>query len=446
MLPPEVCRGDPINPGIPQGPGTLCRPNFCQACCVPFGVIVDECIVTMPPDCLSRGGTPQGKSTQCIAGERQCSTGACCLASQNEAGDVIITCEDDVQSGQCISRSGFFLGHGSSCVAGTCPPGGACCLWLGDCIMTFEDTCNFFNQEDCGPQFFWQGDGTACSEVECPPVAKCCHGFAAQDCDNKTEDECRDLGGVWGSPFERLCCASDPDPCLGACCILDGLLCIETDAPTCVFNNQGVFIGFGTLCEQIECPTEIGACCYSPTGDPFEARVCVETTLDDCINSRLGEFMGVNRPCFDSLCIDVNACCLPFPSCGCNETVTEAECDLQDGTWWPALSCADILTSSCLCPGDPLCIGACCGNPNTVNCHDPEGDPLERPCCRGCICCKAVCLFIDPVCCDPPPPASGWDFICADWANRCCTPTCWDTCPVLVRDVVCQYLGFGPPP
>lgn len=435
MQSPDSCL---VSGGVPQGEGSNCRPNLCQACCVPFGGELGRCITTTPDDCLSKSGIPQGRRTNCLEKDEfgrpvdHCGTGACCIAN----ADGTSRCEDDTNSLHCLNLWGFFKGLGTSCVVGECPPTGSCCLWDTGCRDTFEQTCNGF--QTCPNALTWMGDGTICDTTDCPEIRLCCHNIPPQ-CDNLSQEDCLAATGTWGEPND-FCCPGNTDPCLGACCLLDGLDCIETDAPSCVSLNNGLFLGFGTNCQGIDCPQIIGACCHRPTGDPFEDRECIQAPLEFCNTLFDSEFMGVGLPCSSALCVDRNACCLPFPGCGCNEVVTEAECDGLGGVYWPNQSCEDIQNTSCLCPGDPLCVGFCCGNPDTVDCDTFGGDPQGRPCCRSCLCCKAICINGNPSCCTTE--LLGWDSICADAARDCCTASCWDTCG---DPAICQFLGIPEP-
>jgi hypothetical protein len=145
---------------------------------------------------------------------------------------------------------------------------GACCLPLGNCIIT--------NPVSCILQFgVFQGIGTNCNNVTCVPTH-------------------------------------------GACCILNGLICVEVGELLCRLLH-GQFQGLGVACDTC---TPMGACCL-PNGD------CEHLSESDC-QSQSGAYQGDFTFCIHVHCPRPGACCLPDGSC---QEIFETQCTALGGTF-----------------------------------------------------------------------------------------------------------------
>jgi len=132
---------------IPQG-----------ACCYPDGSCAD---LLDSADCESQGGAYMGDGTACFAVECPAQPqGACCYADGS--------CADDQYQAQCEADGGTYMGDLTSCAQVECDPQGqgACCYPDGSCGDDMTRT------ECSGQGGVYMGDGTACFEVECDTDVK----------------------------------------------------------------------------------------------------------------------------------------------------------------------------------------------------------------------------------------------------------------------------------
>ena len=228
------------------------------ACC-----LTDHtCVITTESDCVAAGGTYQGDGTICEV--QFC--GVCCFPGKNK---------DDCTFGEiynipsaCDAQGGYFLGECTYC-GGFCDfvDWGSCCLMDGSCVET-----SFFNCKGMNGEF---SAGLSCDCAECVPAPT------------------------------GACVCGEPD----------FFSCEELTQFDCNIAS-GVYQGDGTTC-----PTETGACCFSP-GD------CFENTNEDACTCNGGVYLGVGSTCAD--CDATGACCLPDHTCS---ITTESECSAANGTY-----------------------------------------------------------------------------------------------------------------
>ncbi len=103
----------------------------------------------------------------------------------------------------------------------------------------------------------------------------------------------------------------------GACCWgEDAIQCTATTAELCRDDLQGVWMGTGTTCDDLDgddvadvCQGQVGACCY---GDFAPPNLCTITNEAGC-ELLLGQFMGVGTDCQDLDGDSVADICEPPP-------------------------------------------------------------------------------------------------------------------------------------
>lgn len=136
----------------------------------------------------------------------------------------------------------------------------------------------------------------------------------------------------------------EPGPQTGACCFLDRS-CQALSSSECATQN-GVFMGEGTLCQDVSCgPPFVGACCL-PNGT---CQILIES---DCAAVG-GSYAGNDVACADANCPPAQACCF-CPEGSCQDLTLEA-CAAAGGIpQGPGTSCAAV---PCDCPAPS---GACC--------------------------------------------------------------------------------------
>lgn len=183
---------------------------------------------------------------------------------------------------------------------------GACCVTGGGvqfCSVETQDECTNLGG-------VYGGDGTQCTPfggcIPDGPIGACC---TPGTCFTSTEANCN---GTWLGPDTEC----DPFPCelpaIGACCLEDFQFCFDTDEVQCA-NFKGTFHK-GESCNSIKCgegggKEEVGACCaLSPFG-----MSCIVASEESCLDSG-GEFQGVGTTCDPSPCDagtgPVGACCI----------------------------------------------------------------------------------------------------------------------------------------
>jgi hypothetical protein len=132
----------------------------------------------------------------------------------------------------------------------------------------------------------------------------------------------------------------------GACCDVDGFCTDNVNGNDCT-NAGGTFMGQGSMCGALNCPTPVGACCLS--GE------CLDDVAESVCESLTDAFyMGNGSPCDGALCA-LGACCMEDGSC---EDFMPIECSLAAGTYEGAeTSCA---TFDCPQPRGSCCIETTC--------------------------------------------------------------------------------------
>ena len=173
-------------------------------------------------------------------------------------------------------------------------------------------------------------DQDACTGViDCGSDAgACCYPFEGL-CRVGTEEECHGVGEVFAEPGTS-CYAGF---CLDACCNENNGYCRETSEAWCLLQEDSVYYGMGTSCDDIVCG---GACC-TYWGE------CDQTGEEACAG--YGTFQGSGSTCEELFC--GGACCMPWGDCW---YIGEQAC-LHDGDVFHGLgtSCEDV-----------VCRGACC--------------------------------------------------------------------------------------
>ncbi len=304
-----TCEGDPYL-GQWMGAGTSCSddPPPCNgACCTETGCVDNVTAMT----CLSaHAGQFVGAGTSCSDDPSPCN-GACCT----DEG-----CIDGIDAMTCMTTySGQFMGAGTSCSdPGICS--GACCT---------GETCQFVTQTECSNlSGTFYGYNTTCDPNPCiQPSGACCtpEGCIA-DVSGIT---CATVySGMWMGPGSSC---SDPNPCVGACCIDDS--CQVLDPGECNLLG-GEFLNYGSGCDFNPCgPT--GACC---TEFPV-ITICSDMTEEGCAAlGSVATFHGVGTYCdnidgnsngIPDICEDLEgACCYSDGSCMMQ---TDEDCQLDGG-------------------------------------------------------------------------------------------------------------------
>ena len=114
-------------------------------------------------------------------------------------------------------------------------PQGACCIDGGQCIETYQSTCELGNGT-------FQGSGTTCATVSCAdPEGACCIGG---NCSIYTELDCGNAGGSY---------AGDGSTCATTGCT-EGACCIDSDCSiTLQADCDGSWYGDNTTCVDVTC-------------------------------------------------------------------------------------------------------------------------------------------------------------------------------------------------
>jgi len=206
------------------------------ACCFPNGSCSNN---LREPECVSQGGTWQGKNSQCATANCPAPTGACCLTINNCVNATEATCD---------ANGGTFLGEGTECEEGICTPGvGACCLTNGSCIDgVTADQCNLFSGA------IYQGDNTTCISAPCDVEATgaCC--LADGSCLNDlTSEDCATQGGTYQGDESACASVECPQP-TGACCLTNGSCLDAISAADCQAQG-GAYQGDDSACATVEC-------------------------------------------------------------------------------------------------------------------------------------------------------------------------------------------------
>jgi hypothetical protein len=253
----------------------------------------------------------------------------------------------------------------------TAQPTGACCYDDGSCV-------DGMTQSDClqsGGDY--GGDGSTCAGVDndgngvddfCDGVVTlgaCCYGNPLSPlCMTTTQSICEAAGGLAGTWYSGLDCATFTCPVAGACCYEDaasGWTCVVTaDAATCEALPNGTWYE-GQDCASITCP-ETGACCYD------DGSCADGMTQSDCLQSG-GDYGGNGSTCagtdndgngVDDFCdgvVTLGACCYGDPTSPLCINTTQSVCEAPGGlagTWYAGQDCATFT-----CPTQQT-EGACC--------------------------------------------------------------------------------------
>lgn len=132
---------------------------------------------------------------------------------------------------------------------------------------------------------------------------------------------------------------------IGACCDVNAV-CGESVPSTLCAEQGGTFMGDGSLCGDVTCPTPVGACCLGGT--------CLDTTAQTICESLSGGFyIGNGSICSETLC-QQGACCMPDGSC---VNQLDSQCAAAGGTFNGGTTCAAF---SCPQPRGACCIQELC--------------------------------------------------------------------------------------
>jgi len=155
----------------------------------------------------------------------------------------------------------------------------------------------------------------------------------------ETQQSCIQSGGSYsgdGTVCQNIDCSLDT----GACCDLG------TCSLTTFSNCNGNFFGIGTNCVGIDCNNVFtGPCCFTDSS-------CSEVTSIECINAG-GSYFGDNLTCLDISCaVEVDgACCSSIGDCSMQ---TPSSCISSGGTFLgEGLLCSQINCNAYI-------VGACC--------------------------------------------------------------------------------------
>ncbi len=171
-------------------------------------------------------------------------------------------------------------------------------------------------------RWFWEIHGAQLPEA-------CC--FPDGHCEDLVPFTCLQKGGLPMGQGTFCAATICPATDLGACCYGDlNVLCAITDPVTCQDQLNGVWKGPGTNCDDLngngvadicEEPQDFGACCYGEV-----AVLCVLTDAVTCQQLYNGVWMGPGTNCADldgngiadiceGLLPEPQACCLPDGMC-----------------------------------------------------------------------------------------------------------------------------------
>jgi len=215
--------------------------------------------------------------------------GSCCFCPQDTN---VKLCIDYCNRDYCINLGGQFSNR--SCVerAGTtdCFPEGACCV-NGKCVNTNLESCTkyggvFFPDELCSTTIIEGEPAFSCPDACSTGLGSCCYKGR---CLNLNQAECNaipDTVFILGKSCNELPPVNGTDYCcsvsnyVGACCFSDGQgnsNCEGGKRPEECASSGGVFMGLGTLCEEINC------CGVSYSPEYYkESTTCRQTSNDPC--------------------------------------------------------------------------------------------------------------------------------------------------------------------
>lgn len=348
------------------------------ACCLPSGACMDA---LLPAECTALEGTFRGAGSDCNTLDPPCpQPWACCFANAGTP------CADLLED-RCRDLGGEPL-VGSHCSDMPCP--GACCLPNGTCILATAAVCN---ATECAT---FHGSGTRCTDagLNCEQPRACC--LANGSCVMALPCECDGTSLAPGST-----CANNP--CVGACCMLDGR-CVSTTRALCTSVACQIFHGEGVQCAQVTCE-QPRACCL-----PGNPSLCQNMLPCSCIAAQ-GTPMPIGVMCASDTCVpQTGACCLSNGACA---ILTQAACEATPcqtfmglGTLCSGVTCVASSVQACCFAGTPstcMMLTACeCtasgGTPRDpgTTCLDPMCDPATT---RACCLTNGVCDVLTPTSC-----------------------------------------------
>ena len=289
-----------------------------------------------------------GSSPQCIAVNSTCT----CQPEWSSLG-YETTCSRSNEWGTCEGQRYCLVGGLTPCSAALpseevcdgvdndcdgqtdfedgCGPAGACCLGIGECVMSYKISCALQ-----GGTF--QGIGVACNGAACggSTLGACCRPDGT--CTEHTLAVCLSLEGQYlgdGSICDGVSCTDLPG--VSACCRPDGA-CSTTTPVNCTLSG-GTYQGSATACSELQCPI-LGACCTADT-------TCLEISGVEC-SEIFGDF-SQGQTCNETSCLlppGVGACCLDGGSCAVLDIST----------------CSGQALEGEMCVGqcDAPTLGACC--------------------------------------------------------------------------------------
>jgi hypothetical protein len=249
------------------GTGSACTPGVCLeqelACCTPNGCFM----VRGEYNCYNLAGIPLGT----VCNPEECppngsNFGACCIEDECVIKEVL----------ECWATGGTF--YNKPCADVICSKYQPCCQ---------GNTCTMVEPVDCSALEGTILPGATCTPNPCGIQGACCIGNDSGQCRVTVQENCKGLFYAAG-----VC---SPNPCnvnFGACCI-ENFTCVITKSSQC----NGVYLGNETLCQNVFCTSEVGACCNLLTG------ACTMTSSLGCANYSLF-FQGNGTSCTPTLCPD----------------------------------------------------------------------------------------------------------------------------------------------
>ncbi|UCE59620.1 MAG: hypothetical protein JSU63_19525 [Phycisphaerales bacterium] len=202
-----------------------------------------------------------------------------------------------------------------------------------------EDPCDFLNPPDPGQNAFPVVDFSGVASftgnwLKAIPCGNACDGL-------NTFGDLSPLvcqpSGDWAIRATYRCA---PRP--GACCESTGECTDDVEPTSC----SGLFMGRETICANVTCPEQTGACCIDEACIP-------EVTASQCSGFG-GTYVGDTTDCFDLPC-NPGACCHSDGTC---DEVTAGACEAAGGSFQGVNTLCS--TADCPQPTGACCIGCGC--------------------------------------------------------------------------------------
>ena len=231
------------------------------ACCID-----DTCFDLTEADCINKSGEFMGGSCGDQGIECLPSGGACCYQQDGE-----FICEEGIERGLCQGLGGTFS-RGMTCDRICCPP---------------KDDC------PCEGENYVDPDATMdTTTTEEPERWSCCYNDGSQEfaCDDRTEEECSELGGRFANgipcadrdclqcfceaPPHWFCGIEDGDTVITNCILTD-----EDQAPDCSFPDPP---GQCCLSDGSCLVTNLSTCQSNPLFESFQAGLNCTVPCTDC--------------------------------------------------------------------------------------------------------------------------------------------------------------------